>query len=423
ENYRDIVVHDTWSDSPTDAYVNYDKSAKYFSSYITVTPFIFKEKKSNVHYNWGASGPFKNHTDDFMAIFDQSQNLNAGDYFVQTLADDRVRVTFDDKKIIDRWYDSGGQIDRALLTNMTKGQHSIQTDFYENAGNAVIFSDIVPFDHWLAYYYPNKNLEGTPSDAKVIAPKGSEKVLFEDSGIGSPTSKVPNDNFSVRYTTIKRLPAGEYIIRGKADDGMRVFIDGKQVIDRWYGSGGYVEDAQKVIINDNAGAAVLGKSTEKDIHLVEVQYLEEGGLSKVEFGMEPYKNAILSPQWTAEYYPNKDLKGNALVKGGKGSIDQINNIDFNWGSASPSPIIPSDNFSARFTKIDTFEQGNYHFQAKADDGVRLYIDDKRILDSWGPNGGDIRTVTVPITAGQHKIVLEYLEEAGQALLQFTYKKQ
>ncbi|MEK7019632.1 PA14 domain-containing protein [Bacillus sp. FSL R9-9410] len=73
--------------------------------------------------------------------------------------------------------------------------------------------------------------------------------------------------------------------------------------------------------------------------------------------------------------------------------------------------------------MNTFEQGNYHFQAKADDGVRLYIDDKRILDSWVPSGGDVRTVIVPITADQHKIVVDYLEEAGQALLQFTYKKQ
>ncbi|HFJ9280769.1 TPA: S-layer homology domain-containing protein [Bacillus cereus] len=47
ENYRDIVVHDTWSDSPTDAYVNYDKSAKYFSSYITVTPFSLLDVPKN----------------------------------------------------------------------------------------------------------------------------------------------------------------------------------------------------------------------------------------------------------------------------------------------------------------------------------------------------------------------------------------
>nr|WP_176373026.1 hypothetical protein [Bacillus wiedmannii] len=53
----------------------------------------------------------------------------------------------------------------------------------------------------------------------------------------------------------------------------------------------------------------------------------------------------------------------------------------------------------------------------------MYIDDKRILDSWVSSGGDVRTLTVPITAGQHKIVVDYLEEAGQALLQFTYKKQ
>ena len=35
----------------------------------------------------------------------------------------------------------------------------------------------------------------------------------------------------------------------------------------------------------------------------------------MEFGIEPYATAVPFPHWTAEYYANKDLKGDAIVKG------------------------------------------------------------------------------------------------------------
>ena len=62
----------------------------------------------------------KDKNDEFSAKFDQSQHLEAGDYFMQTLADDYVKVNFDGKNIIDGWNnDSIGQIKRALLPKLT----------------------------------------------------------------------------------------------------------------------------------------------------------------------------------------------------------------------------------------------------------------------------------------------------------------
>ncbi|MCQ6531056.1 PA14 domain-containing protein [Bacillus mycoides] len=426
--HRSAIVHDEWTSTPQDHYLVWTSDIDNFYSIIpgadiASTDNIYKEKTSQVHYNWGNGAPEGQKNDEFFAKFDQSQSLKAGDYFMQTLADDYVKVNFDGKDIIDGWNNNSiGQIKRALLPNLAPGEHKIETDFHEMTGHAGIFSDVVPFDHWLAYYYPNKDLQGLPVDARVIAPFGQQKKLAEDNSEGAPTLKVPKDNFSARYTTVRRLPKGEYIIRGKADDGIRVYIDGKLVIDRWHESGGFVEDARKIIIDDNTGAKVLGNSSEEDVHLIEVQYLEEGGASKVEFGMEPYTDAVPFPHWTAEYYPNTDLKGTAIVKGGKWSLDRFINIDFNWGDASPHSNIPNDNFSARFTKLGLFEESNYEFEATADDGVRVYIDDNSIIDSWIPSGGDVRKVKVPMTAGVHKIKVEYLEFNGNAALQVNYRK-
>ncbi|MCP1124257.1 PA14 domain-containing protein [Bacillus sp. 3103sda1] len=380
---------------------------------------IYKQEGGEVHYNWGYEAPAGVQNDNFTAQFNQSRSLNAGDYFVHTLADDRVKVSFDGKQVINRWYDVGGQIDRAIVTNVPQGDHKIQTDFYENGGQAAVFSDIVPFDSWLAYYYPNTNLDGYPVDAKVIAPQGTEKSLIENSGDGSPTPKVPANNFSARYTTVKRLPAGEYIVRGKADDGMRVLIDGKLVIDEWNTGKWDTEHARKITIQDNTASWAFGTTNEKDTHLVEVQYLELGGGSNVSFNIQPYGQAVQHDTWTAEYYNNTNLAGDAVVVAGKNSKDRIDTINFDWKDGSPHPNIKSDNFSARFTKVQDFKSGDYYCGGIVDDGMRVYLDDKLIIDNWGGGYDKIYAKKVPITEGKHKVTVEYLELTGGANLKFN----
>lgn len=429
ETNRDITVHDTWYNTPVDVIVNFDQIEKNITDYITVNPskidpklLNFKMKTEQVHYNWGDSGPLKSITDNFTATFDQTQQLHVGDYFIQTQADDRVFITFDGKKAIDRWTDSNGEINRKTLLNVDYGLHSMTTKFYENTGKAGVFSDLVPFDTWLAYYYPNKNLEGLPIDAKVIKPKwegpGIEK-LYENSGNSSPTPNVSKDGFSARYTTYKRLPEGEYLIRSKADDGIRVLIDGKVVLDRWTSSK-YREDARKITIKDVSTSG----TNDKDVHCIEVQYFEDKGASQIEFQIQDFGNAYTDPNnktWIAAFYNNKDLKGDAIVKGGIGSLNPINQLDFNWGNSSPDTGIQSDNFSAFFSKFDDLEPGQYEFEVTADDGVIVSVNNQKIINSWVPNGNNVLKHK-RFLSGQTRIDVKYLELTGNSNLKFNYKK-
>ena len=58
------------------------------------------------------------------------------------------------------------------------------------------------------------------------------------------------------------------------------------------------------------------------------------------------------------------------------------NINFNWGAGSPNQAVPNDNFSAKYQGVFHFETGSYDFTARADDGIRLFIDGKLIIDQW-----------------------------------------
>ncbi|MEH7010050.1 PA14 domain-containing protein [Neobacillus niacini] len=367
-----------------------------------------------VHYNWGSGSPSPGlPADKFTATFDQSQFYVSGDYFIQARADDGVKVEVDNQFLIDRWSNSPVLVtDRALWTGVQGGQHTVKTHYYEDGGNASVFSDVVPFDSWLAYYYPNESMSGAPTAAKVIEPVGELKKLSENNGSGTPIKGINSDHFSASYTSAKRIPAGEYILRAKADDGVRVYVDGKLVLDRWTPAPILTENAVKIQVSDRADA----KAGEKDVHWVEVEYYEGTGNSQVDFSLEPFQKAI-EDTWVAEYFPNMTLQGNPFVETG---ITQ-SGLNFNWKTGSPHSSIPSDAFSTRFTKSIDFQDGIYEFGVRADDGVRLWVDNQLVIDSWVSSSGELKTGRISLDKGRHTVKVEYFEGNGLANLSMTYQ--
>ncbi|HEX8118164.1 MAG TPA: glycoside hydrolase family 3 C-terminal domain-containing protein, partial [Pyrinomonadaceae bacterium] len=79
-----------------------------------------------------------------------------------------------------------------------------------------------------AEFFANKNFEGTPVLSRV-----DEAVNF-DWGMNGPAPGVPADDFSARWTG-KLVPAvsGKYQLGATADDGLRVYLDGKLIAEDW----------------------------------------------------------------------------------------------------------------------------------------------------------------------------------------------
>ncbi|MBI0577731.1 glucosaminidase domain-containing protein [Neobacillus cucumis] len=370
------------------------------------------------HYSWGLDSPVGK-ADYFTAQFDQSQYLYGGDYFVQTMADDGLFVDFDGKGIINRWDYSPEIINRALLTGVSEGNHEMNTLYREGIKTAALYSDIVPFGDWLAYYYGNEDFAGMPKAVKTIKSSADNNLsLSETNGQESPVpSVIPNDHFTAKYVTAKRIKEGDYVLRTGADDGLQVYIDGKMVLDR-FTPVGYREDAVKVSIHNTSGTG--------DIHWVEVKYKEGILSSKMNVSLQPY-TVVNDPSeedgWTGELYSNVNLTGNPVILGGKGASTLIKDLDFNWGNHSPSPLIPEDNYSARFTrKVTIHDPGYYVVKANADDGVRVFIDGKQVIDSWKYQAELERKAGVELTAGIHSIKVEYYDGKIGSKLKFDLAK-
>ncbi len=254
--------------------------------------FSMLDSNGDVHYNWNNGGPTGFNSQLFQADFVQNKQLNGGDYFAQSFADDGVKVSVDNNTVIDRWTPAAGQTDRALLPNLAAGSHNIHTQYYQNGGGAAVFSDVVPFGSWLAYYYPNESLSGYPVAAKTL-PQAANGGLQDDNGLeGSPATGVPGTHFSSRYVTAEHLKAGQYLLYTGADDGVRVYVDGQKVADTW-GYNTYNEQALRINIYDNPNAA----NGLTDVHWIEVEYMQGTGFSKVTTVLKPAYSFIDVSHW------------------------------------------------------------------------------------------------------------------------------
>ncbi|MBS3919496.1 MAG: hypothetical protein KG012_11480 [Deltaproteobacteria bacterium] len=129
---------------------------------------------------------------------------------------------------------------------------------------------------------------------------------------------------------------------------------------------------------------------------------------------------VSSDRWKGEYFNNKSLSGTPLMV----RDDGTGYLNFDWGTGSPSSTcgIPSDNFSARWTRTFYFEGGTYRFSVTADDGVRFYVDGSLKVDRWFDQPAATHAVDVPLSAGNHTLRMEYYETGGQAVAKLSWQK-
>lgn len=130
------------------------------------------------------------------------------------------------------------------------------------------------------------------------------------------------------------------------------------------------------------------------------------------FGGQPA--SAQDSQWLGEFWNNRNLEGAVAMTRWE------NTIDFNWFGGSPDPRINSDNFSARWTRTVNFPAGTYRFYATMDDGMRIWIDNTLVIDSWTDSQEHTMTVDRAMN-GNHAIRIDYFEAGGMASARFHWE--
>ena len=121
----------------------------------------------------------------------------------------------------------------------------------------------------------------------------------------------------------------------------------------------------------------------------------------------------------AEYFNNKNLEGKPILT----RIDST--INSNWTTFKPGEKIsglPETDFSIRWTgQLTPALSGQHILSVRGDDGYRLWVDDKLLIDNWTLHAAETRQARVNLEAGRaYKIKLEYFQGGGGAEVSFQW---
>lgn len=360
---------------------------------------VLQRQENELNHDWGDGAPDPIiDKDQFSARWIRTINLPPGSYRFTATMDDGLRVWLDNVLILDSWWDSQVHSLSADIY-VSAGDHQLKVEYYEAGGKAVAklsWAPIggqapLPIGGWKGEYFNNTTLTGNP-----VLVRDDQNINF-DWGIDSPLwGTVTADQFSVRWTRNVTLNSGRYRFTAVADDGIRVWVNGRLLIDQWHDANNSTYTADI----DLPGGAIP----------IQVEYYENQGGAKASLSWL----TVSSGTWKGEYFNNKTLSGSPVL-----TRDDAQ-INFQWGSGSPATTINADNFSVRWTRSMAFNPGTYRFSVTADDGVRLWVNGQQIINAWYDHTPQTFTADITLGTATVPMQLEYYESVGGARVQLSW---
>ncbi|MEI7769669.1 MAG: PA14 domain-containing protein [Chloroflexales bacterium] len=248
-------------------------------------------------------------------------------------------------------------------------------------------------NQWRGEYYNNPSLAGAPALVR-----GDDAINFIWGG-GSAAPSLPVDSFSVRWKRdVTFTTSGVYRFTTTSDDGLRILIDGRPVLNQWY-------PHPPTAVNTDVYIAAGRRS-------IMVEYYEAGGGATAQVGW-----GYLSPgmAWEGSYYSNRNLQGEPAF------IRNDGDINFNWGYGSPGGGVGVDDFSVRWQRSLYLPGGAWQFYTRSDDGSRAFLDGRQVLNQWWDHPAESAySVYQKIDAGNHNLAVDFYERGGAASMQFAF---
>lgn len=114
-----------------------------------------------------------------------------------------------------------------------------------------------------------------------------------------------------------------------------------------------------------------------------------------------------APGLKVAYYVGGDLNSALnLDRATPARTGTVTAIDFAFAEAK-------ENFGLKFTGyIEAPKDGEYTFYTKSDDGSRLFIGKREVVDNDGPHGSQERSGAIKLQAGKHAISVYYTQSSG-----------
>jgi hypothetical protein len=222
--------------------------------------------------------------------------------------------------------------------------------------------------------------------------------------------------------------SGTYQISTSSDDGVRLWLDGKRIINDW-GDHSAKTNSERIKLS-------AGKK-----YPIKMEYYENRGLAVAKLMWKQGRDKLqiipqsqLTPLSQADYdsmaYNDVESQGTGLTgqyfSGTKFNRNKLTRLDptvnFNWASGSPSKLLPADGFSVRWQgQIVVPRSDTYTFYTSSDDGVRLWVDHRQLINNWHDHAATTDRGSIRLAAGQrYDIKMEFYENRGLAVAQLFW---
>jgi subtilisin family serine protease len=245
--------------------------------------FLGNDGNGFIDHNFSGASPAPGiGTEHYSIRWMRRRAFTQGSYSFSVTGDDGVRLYIDGQLTIPQWVDQGATTYNANVT-LSADIHEIKLEYYQNTGPAQVRliwgaydpgceQTTVPAGRWKGEYYNNVNLAGSPP---MTLDEGGGFLSF-DWGTrapcplqGQPCSacNIFADNFSARWKRTVNLLAGTYRFTvSNIDDGVRLYVRGQRIIDRWF---------------DASGASTFDISLPGGDSTIILEYYEGGGSARV----------------------------------------------------------------------------------------------------------------------------------------------
>ncbi len=381
-----------------------------------------------------------------------------GFYRFFTESDDGSRLWIGDSLVVDN---DGLHGDKTVYGSigLKAGHHPIRVAFFEYGGGEILkvgyktpsgTSGEIPTNHLhystaqlptllgstqlptsakpgMAYRYFEGAWSALP-DFSTLTPTGLGAV----GNFNLDTAATP-DNFGFRFDGYIQLPTdGFYDFYTNSDDGSRLWIDDTLAVDN-DGLHGARDAVGNVGLAAGWHRIRVGFFERWSAEILSVSWKTPGGsrgpVPDASLAFDPTSMPSLEPPVAARdalvsgiqyaYYewPQNQAMWTtlpnlaSLTPTASGTVDSFN----------LAPRLRNDRFAFRFTGyIDIPEYGYYNFYTSSDDGSRLYIDGKLVVDNDGLHGLRERPGRIGLERGRHAITVDFFDWTGEEILNVSY---
>ena len=181
--------------------------------------------------------------------------------------------------------------------------------------------------------------------------------------------------------------------------------------------GGYSAEGAKGISVLNGIREAVGKTATVRYALGAERLPREYAVVPAEFVSSTFESKRIAGL-QGEYWDNNRLDGAPKL------VRTDTRIDFGWTLNSPARGIPFDWYSVRWTgrlQIPTNGSLPTRIGVDGNDGYRLYLDGKLIIDNWHKKSYGVQLAPISVARGSvHDIKLEYFESTGNARVKLVW---